>query len=861
MNVNQGSENQFFTQSNQQKSITDSINYNILKRNSSSPPSPLPPTTTTTAISSSPSLSSNQLQTSHQFASTSPPLSSSLSSNHQSIQNIKDINLNFKSCKRRLTGTDNTLHHNNMNDLKIKRSREMLTNESKQSIQFCRSVEDKLSERKRKYDENKTLDYNDDGGDDECCLNKQQNHLHQPNHQQDQQYDYLNGQNTKNQYRFNPSYASQLELIDKINSNYNQYNNINSNNNNNSVDTCNLYELDDDTGEENEEMNDPDDKSDEDEVEHDEEDEEDRESDYDSDNLKSYSVKKTLKSTNTTESNNNDNKNTNELNMKPRRARTAFTYEQLVTLENKFKMTRYLSVCERLNLALSLNLTETQVKIWFQNRRTKWKKQNPGKDVNIQNDKLFLSKTMIPSSQQQQQHQHQQTSHHSQPVSSTPPSMKPSITNLFPTMPSLTNIQSSMDLHQHSLPYLSQTNSLQSFQSSMESDMTTQLSKFYYDTSSLSSQGQKEPLSTFDFLRTMNYLMKGGSLINKESINSQLNSPDFSHYSGVLDYYQQIWSCLNKNNNNNSNSSNRVNNLQSSNIETFTNTRNDSVGSIENIPVSHPLNFDNSALTLFQQADRNNNTTNNNSNEHHDKSTANNNNVESSRDHNSPTPTKSVFNTSTMPSYTETFPLSLQSIFTSQSTLSDLFKWRQGEVMPHLNGLSEVGQSRQEINITQNEHQTEQNTSQPTTGGGNENESFWKKNPINTAAYAMLAASFESTNLNQYLNQWTEDQKELLNSLSNYIQTSLPTDCSGNHSNNNSSNNLKSEYSKINEDPLYPLMRSPSGRHQHHSIISSTLSSPSSSSTSSPHTTNHLFHSEQQHHQQQQQHSSPQMLI
>ncbi|KAL6081409.1 hypothetical protein STEG23_012014 [Scotinomys teguina] len=69
---------------------------------------------------------------------------------------------------------------------------------------------------------------------------------------------------------------------------------------------------------------------------------------------------------------------------KPRRARTAFTYEQLVALENKFRATRYLSVCERLNLALSLSLTETQVKIWFQNRRTKWKKQNPGADGTVQ---------------------------------------------------------------------------------------------------------------------------------------------------------------------------------------------------------------------------------------------------------------------------------------------------------------------------------------------------------------------------------------------------------------------------------------------------------------------------------------------
>jgi len=49
---------------------------------------------------------------------------------------------------------------------------------------------------------------------------------------------------------------------------------------------------------------------------------------------------------------------------KGRRQRTAFTYEQLVALENKFKQTRYLSVCERLNLALTLSLTETQIKIW-----------------------------------------------------------------------------------------------------------------------------------------------------------------------------------------------------------------------------------------------------------------------------------------------------------------------------------------------------------------------------------------------------------------------------------------------------------------------------------------------------------------
>lgn len=46
---------------------------------------------------------------------------------------------------------------------------------------------------------------------------------------------------------------------------------------------------------------------------------------------------------------------------KERRARTAFTYDQLATLENKFKSNRYLSVFERMNLALSLHLSETQV--------------------------------------------------------------------------------------------------------------------------------------------------------------------------------------------------------------------------------------------------------------------------------------------------------------------------------------------------------------------------------------------------------------------------------------------------------------------------------------------------------------------
>ncbi|GAA6223640.1 NK1 transcription factor-related protein 2-like [Lates japonicus] len=60
---------------------------------------------------------------------------------------------------------------------------------------------------------------------------------------------------------------------------------------------------------------------------------------------------------------------------KSRRIRTAFTVEQLQILERSFRRCHYLSVLERHTIATALRLSETQVKIWFQNRRTKWKKE------------------------------------------------------------------------------------------------------------------------------------------------------------------------------------------------------------------------------------------------------------------------------------------------------------------------------------------------------------------------------------------------------------------------------------------------------------------------------------------------------
>uniref|UniRef100_A0AAV2MSG4 Homeobox domain-containing protein n=1 Tax=Knipowitschia caucasica TaxID=637954 RepID=A0AAV2MSG4_KNICA len=58
-----------------------------------------------------------------------------------------------------------------------------------------------------------------------------------------------------------------------------------------------------------------------------------------------------------------------------RRSRAAFSHLQVMELEKKFNQQKYLSAPERAHLASALRLTETQVKIWFQNRRYKTKRK------------------------------------------------------------------------------------------------------------------------------------------------------------------------------------------------------------------------------------------------------------------------------------------------------------------------------------------------------------------------------------------------------------------------------------------------------------------------------------------------------
>ena len=75
--------------------------------------------------------------------------------------------------------------------------------------------------------------------------------------------------------------------------------------------------------------------------------------------------------------------------MKKKKLRPLFSVHQIQTMEKEFAKCRYVSEGRRAELSSDLNLTEMQVKTWFQNRRTKWKKETE-KKVEVLSSKMPL---------------------------------------------------------------------------------------------------------------------------------------------------------------------------------------------------------------------------------------------------------------------------------------------------------------------------------------------------------------------------------------------------------------------------------------------------------------------------------------
>uniref|UniRef100_A0A1I8Q2Y4 Homeobox domain-containing protein n=1 Tax=Stomoxys calcitrans TaxID=35570 RepID=A0A1I8Q2Y4_STOCA len=170
------------------------------------------------------------------------------------------------------------------------------------------------------------------------------------------------------------------------------------------------------------------------------------------------------------------------LSKKQRKARTAFTDHQLQTLEKSFERQKYLSVQDRMELANKLELSDCQVKTWYQNRRTKWKRQTAvGLELLAEAGNYAAFQRLYGGSPYLSTwpYAHPPPSHHL--TSATPIDLyyrqaaaaavlqKPLSYRMYPSMNSMSPLSSgglgAMPLTPTPIPHLSASNSLQSLSS------------------------------------------------------------------------------------------------------------------------------------------------------------------------------------------------------------------------------------------------------------------------------------------------------------------------------------------------------------------------------------------------------------
>ncbi|XP_015237817.1 PREDICTED: homeobox protein DBX2 [Cyprinodon variegatus] len=86
--------------------------------------------------------------------------------------------------------------------------------------------------------------------------------------------------------------------------------------------------------------------------------------------------------------------------------RVVFSEEQRKELERTFRRQKYISKMDRNKLAADLSLKESQVKIWFQNRRMKWRNHKEKEFHNIRSPMDELMATGRPQGQEKTSHDH-----------------------------------------------------------------------------------------------------------------------------------------------------------------------------------------------------------------------------------------------------------------------------------------------------------------------------------------------------------------------------------------------------------------------------------------------------------------------